>query len=1189
MRIQKHFLLAGAFAMLQFSQPTPAALVIDVVETGGNTVATASGSVKIGGLTALNIDSLAGFTAITGSNRFPSGSSGLTVGTTPAQTDRYQIIDSASATFATGATQEKTFFYTGDVFNIGIDPGNSRTTITVPTGYSSGSSISGSATWVGKGFEYLGLQPGTYTYEYKSASGSDTVTVNIIMPDDEAPTWPNAPLNIVEVDVLQAGLTWSAAEDDGSGLKEYIVYRDELEVARVNELSYLDTVFASGTYHYRIEAVDNAGNVSTDGPTESIKLDAPVQGVVSVPSGARTDYNGDISHREWRVGLKSFQLKSTRNDGSNFGWLWLPFGHVIFRHNEQRLELLLNITSDTVDDALIDGGSDQFWLLFDVDHDGIITEGVDRRYLLEPGTGNLRSQIFAEPGASEQFNPMRETMSARAEGFGCFVEDETLYEDKDSVQGTVCRRHRVWEVGIDLREIGIDDNDPVAHMGIQIISGEPAIQYALPASVFNLASYTELRLLDIRPGDLTPETRPAQATMMLTASQGIEDKTGNEDIPFIAGRRTAVRANNMTSDASEPWARVAVFAGSNGIDAPGSPFIDRQRSIFVDNEGVFDIEDEDRSGWFILPEFASAVGTLEVRAGLYIDGVIPQDQKSITMLPDRELEYWVYGISGGPGSSTAPSESSIHQGIKDNLGYLPTSSLSWVYKGELTTSVNNGPALNKQLQGIYDLMSMSWAMNSGAESFIKPDMIVGFTKFKLCRKDPASDDGCGAEESGKSYPTWRKDTGRVFWANVDGTTFAHEINHNADRTSEGTWGRHIPKFSGCGASGDNTDPQWPYPSTNIQAWAHLISRSSVTAFGSGRDDLMAYCTFRWSSPYRWRSLFYNYFAAPEVVPPANLVTTAQSGSISQPITKAIIEAEINEVVDTIYVNGSLNADGSGELGALLLQPGVPEPPLGTGDYALVQLGCGGEILDSQSFAAFFEGVEGGALDSDAFRFTLPMHPDLCAMELTHNGEVLAEITQSLTPPVVEILQPAGGDVWDGVQTITWQGSDVDDDVLSYSLFYSHDDGTSWTVLTGDLDATEYEVNTDGWIGGEAGRIRVIASDGFNNSITDSPESFTVLANPPRALVSFPAAGDYMPSGEVVELTGIGWEVGGERLKGDALRWYLDDKFIGVGESIGVNLPTGQFTLRLDVINPGGLTGSDSTGIHPGILFGSGFE
>src|SRR6185503_4542216 len=101
---------------------------------------------------------------------------------------------------------------------------------------------------------------------------------------------PPAPINLR---VLQLGPTpnrvaiqWNAVTDVGNaGLKEYIVYRNGLEILRNSSTIGVDTYLLAGhTYSFRVAALDNSNNVSLLSTSLVVNAlpAAPVSGTKSV-------------------------------------------------------------------------------------------------------------------------------------------------------------------------------------------------------------------------------------------------------------------------------------------------------------------------------------------------------------------------------------------------------------------------------------------------------------------------------------------------------------------------------------------------------------------------------------------------------------------------------------------------------------------------------------------------------------------------------------------------------------------------------------------------------------------------------------------------------------------------------------------------------------------------------------------
>ncbi|MCF2141269.1 MAG: hypothetical protein K9W44_14520 [Candidatus Lokiarchaeota archaeon] len=82
------------------------------------------------------------------------------------------------------------------------------------------------------------------------------------------------------------------------------------------------------------------------------------------------------------------------------------------------------------------------------------------------------------------------------------------------------------------------------------------------------------------------------------------------------------------------------------------------------------------------------------------------------------------------------------------------------------------------------------------------------------------------------------------------------------------------------------------------------------------------------------------------------------------------------------------------------------------------------------------------------------------------------------PPVVELIYPVGGEEISGEFTISWHGTDVDNDPLTYDLYYSPDNGQNWISIVQGLSVEVYKWNTTNIPEGEY-LVKVIAFDGYD--------------------------------------------------------------------------------------------------------------
>jgi hypothetical protein len=148
------------------SHAANASVVVNVVQSGPNVVATGSGTLNT---SALSTD---GSTAV---NAFVSAQTGgiLIGSSSPVLQQLYSAI-SGPANFGSGGVFNPSSVTGGFLgFNFG-----SRVLV-VPQGYVSGASLSSSATWNNATLASLGLTTGTYTYTWGSGANADSFVLNI--------------------------------------------------------------------------------------------------------------------------------------------------------------------------------------------------------------------------------------------------------------------------------------------------------------------------------------------------------------------------------------------------------------------------------------------------------------------------------------------------------------------------------------------------------------------------------------------------------------------------------------------------------------------------------------------------------------------------------------------------------------------------------------------------------------------------------------------------------------------------------------------------------------------------------------------------------------------------------------------------------------------------------------------------
>lgn len=131
-------------------------------------------------------------------------------------------------------------------------------------------------------YQVTGLQPGT-TYSFKveagdtggnwSADGPSVPATTLSAADTAPPVWPEGSMfDASKITASGLTLTWTQAEDD-TGVTGYRIYKGSEEIAALpgKELRYEVTGLAAGTeYHFSVQAGDEAGNWSKNGPALSV-------------------------------------------------------------------------------------------------------------------------------------------------------------------------------------------------------------------------------------------------------------------------------------------------------------------------------------------------------------------------------------------------------------------------------------------------------------------------------------------------------------------------------------------------------------------------------------------------------------------------------------------------------------------------------------------------------------------------------------------------------------------------------------------------------------------------------------------------------------------------------------------------------------------------------------------------------
>ncbi len=281
---------------------------------------------------------------------------------------------------------------------------------------------------------------------------------------------------------------------------------------------------------------------------------------------------------------------------------------------------------------------------------------------------------------------------------------------------------------------------------------------------------------------------------------------------------------------------------------------------------------------------------------------------------------------------------------------------------------------------------------------------------------------------------------------------------------------------------------------------------------------------------------------------------------AQQMTKSIQNTLSGDHID---ISGIIHQDDSVELNPWYIDTGqyTPTPSDSDGEYA-IQLSDGSSVLYEQQFD-LSPAADAGDESLGPFAFYIPWQTDTNTVNVLHDGQVIASRSLSTHAPSVTMLSPNGGETINGQTTISWTGSDVDNDDLTYTLYYSADDGASWDVILSDYAQTSYDWDTSLVGGCVMCRIMVEGSDGMRSDTDMSDGSFAVDMKAPTAHVTSPADGGSLNESDLTVLQGYGYDPEDGYIDTANLSWTSDiDGALGTGDVLDVQLSTGTHTITL---------------------------
>jgi hypothetical protein len=161
-----------------------------------------------------------------------------------------------------------------------------------------------------------------------------------------------------------------------------------------------------------------------------------------------------------------------------------------------------------------------------------------------------------------------------------------------------------------------------------------------------------------------------------------------------------------------------------------------------------------------------------------------------------------------------------------------------------------------------------------------------------------------------------------------------------------------------------------------------------------------------------------------------------------------------------------------------------------GTYLLQAFDAEGNVIGSTLFNLFQNKLdcESFEISSDQSFFTqltIPTNAGLQKLEISKDGENWGGFIISENPPTVSFIAPEPNESLSSIEHVGWEGSDQDDENLTYTLLYSPNGIENWQPL-GITNNLEMEVNVSNLPSGESPAFRIQASDGFHVATDDRP-------------------------------------------------------------------------------------------------------
>lgn len=388
------------------------------------------------------------------------------------------------------------------------------------------------------------------------------------------------------------------------------------------------------------------------------------------------------------------------------------------------------------------------------------------------------------------------------------------------------------------------------------------------------------------------------------------------------------------------------------------------------------------------------------------------------------------------------------------------------------------------------------------------------------------------------------DNNNTFNTSWGGRTLAHEFGHNLGR-------QHVDQTRDSMNCGTNAparpDPSYPFNSctfgpTNVALSAtpvgfDMISYAPVLPNQAG--DLLSYAPVRWPSTWTYNAMLNALAPAPAFA--------AAGAPPSGPYL--LLRGMLKLTTRTARLRPCYSLP-EGVIAPEKIQESLRAAARQSHDYKVRQLDAAGTLLEE--VALVIRDTDDGDNSTSLINQFLVKQPGVSQIQVTRGTTVLATLNASASAPVISglnvVYDPNGPNLG-----VTISADDADGDLLRHTVQYSNDDGLSWRTLRINSTLAAFVADASRLPGGDACRVRVITTDGFNSTVATS-EPFAVARRSPEVLAGGLKDGQRVPFGANVEVTVLAVDPEDGSLADESSTWTI------TGPS-ALTTTTGKFNTR----------------------------